>query len=230
LKLSLFNEIQHRFLSSVSRLVAKILIEIDYFKNESHILQRLENFLHSDLSINEQYIKTMMTFFYPEAIKYERNISIYNKINISAITCGLSMMFSFSHEYSHFILEQEYQPIKDIMLNQIIYSSNKRNNNDELFCDICAIKLMTENLNNNDKEGSNIYDLLLISIYQLFFAMQKIEKYKNNKDETHPSIDIRIKNLKKFFDENSFNIIKTIFMILDANNRKVIGNLLEFNT
>ena len=80
------------------------------------------------------------------------------------------MMFSFSHEYSHFILEQEYQPIKDIMLNQIIYSSNKRNNNDELFCDICAIKLMTENLNNNDKEGSNIYDLLLISIYQLFFA------------------------------------------------------------
>ncbi len=139
-------------------------------------------------------------------------------------------MFSFSHEYSHFILEQEYQPIKDIMLNQIIYSSNKRNNNDELFCDICAIKLMTENLNNNDKEGSNIYDLLLISIYQLFFAMQKIEKYKNNKDETHPSIDIRIKNLKKFFDENSFNIIKTIFMILDANNRKVIGNLLEFNT
>ena len=63
LKLSLFNEIQHKFLSSVSRLVAKILIEIDYFKNESHILQRLENFLHSDLSINEQYIKTMMTFF-----------------------------------------------------------------------------------------------------------------------------------------------------------------------
>lgn len=231
-----FNEIQHRFVSSVSRLVAKILIEIDYFQNKSNILQRLENFLNSDLSINEQYIKTMMTFFYPEAIKYERNISIYKKINISAITCGHSMMFSFSHEYSHFILEHEYQPINDIMLNQIIYSSNKRKNNDELFCDICAIKLMTENLNNDDKEVIDIYDLMLISIYQLFFVMQKIEKYKNNKDETHPPIDIRIKNLKTFFNENSFykksnenifNIIKTIFMILDANNRKLIGILLD---
>lgn len=231
----IFNIIQHRFLSALSRLIAKIFIEVGYFEKAPHILLRLEHYLSNDFSINLQYIKTILTFFYPDLIKYERNIAMYKDTNISAHTCGFSMMFLFSHEYSHFILDHEYKPIKDIVINQTIYSDNKRNYEDELFCDLCAVKLMAENLDTDLKE-INTHELLLISIYQLFFAMQVTEKYNEHQDKTHPPVNMRINNLKVFFDEDDhykkydqiiFDIVENIFIILDATNRNVIMDLLN---
>ncbi|SHH88753.1 Peptidase U49 [Caloranaerobacter azorensis DSM 13643] len=208
------------FLYSMGRVVSSFFSKIndDINRYKSYVTFDFNSdSINKNLKMNkkghEHFLETLIVYFAYENLSFSK---IYYKedanINLSAVLWDTAELFIVAHEYSHIILghlPEEKDFIRrflddDSMLYQIV-----RNWSEEFSADSLAFQLT---MANNQNTGYGLFGCYL-GIEFLFACLDIIEKVYNIEfTETHPSAQMRIENLRRYFKntlpETSQNILK----------------------
>lgn len=204
------------FLYSMGRVVSSFFSKINDDENKSYATfdfnkDSINENLKTNKKGHELFLETLILYFLYEnlsfsKIYYEEDINI----NLSAVLWDTAELFIVAHEYSHIILghlpaEKNFSKRfldDNSMLYQIV-----RNWSEEFSADALAFQLT---MAKNQNSGYGLFACYL-GIEFLFACLDIIEKIYNVEfSETHPSAQMRIENLRRYFKSALPNKSRTI--------------------
>lgn len=200
----------------MGRVVSSFFSQINDDENKSYATfdfnkDSINENLKTNKKGNNLFLEILILYFLYENLSfskifYEEDINI----KLSAVLWDTAELFIVAHEYSHIILghlpaEKNFSKRfldDNSMLYQVV-----RNWREEFSADALAFQLT---MDKNRKSGYGLFTCYL-GIEFLFACLDIIEKMYNVEfSETHPSAQMRIENLRRYFKSALSNKSQTI--------------------